>query len=286
MMRDQAEGLRRLVNQQGAKSRIVAVTSGKGGVGKTNLAVNLALALCQMDYRVCLIDVDLGLANVDIVLGISPTYTLGHVIRGDTTLRDILVDGPLGLKIISGGSGLTDLANLSGWRLEVFVRSFEELSREFDFIILDTGAGISRNVLSFVLAAHEILVVTTPEPTALTDAYGLLKVIHQRSPKSNPRLVVNMAKNPTEAKMVADKMNSVLREYVKWEVEYIGYILQESNVAKAISEQQPILLAYPSSMTSRSITRIAGSLVGENDQPAAPVGVKGFFSRVLDFLHI
>lgn len=285
MMRDQAEGLRRLVNKNGPTSRIIAVTSGKGGVGKTNIAVNLSLALCQLNQRVCLIDVDLGLANVDIILGIAPNLNLGHVIRGERTLQEILVEGPLGLKIISGGSGITDLANLNAWRLEVFIKSFEELSREFDYIILDTGAGIHRNVLSFVLAASEILVVATPEPTALTDAYGLLKVIHQRSPHSKVRLVVNMAKNPTEAENVANKINSVLREYVKWEVEYTGYILQESHVTKAVSEQQPVLLAYPSSMTSRSINRMASALVGE-ETPSEPTGVKGFFSRVYKFLHI
>ncbi|NMA99981.1 MAG: MinD/ParA family protein [Firmicutes bacterium] len=285
MMRDQAEGLRKLVKQRGPTARIVAVTSGKGGVGKTNIAVNLALALRQLDHRVCLIDVDLGLANADIILGIAPVHNLGNVIRGETTLTDVLVDGPLGLKIISGGSGVTDLANLQGWRLDLFIKSFEELSREFDYIILDTGAGIQRNVLSFVLAANEILVVATPEPTSLTDAYGLLKVIHKESPESKVRLVVNMAKNPTEATMVAEKLNSVLREYVKWEVDYIGYILQESYVVKAIAEQQPVLLAYPSSMMSRSIKRIASTLTGEVPRPT-PTGAKGFFSRVYEFLHI
>lgn len=284
-MRDQAEGLRRLVQRQEATSRIIAVTSGKGGVGKTNIAVNLALALRQLDYRVALIDADLGLANVDIVLGITPPYNLGHVIYGEKTLREIIVDGPLGIKLISGGSGLTDLANLNGWRLESFIKSFEQLNQEFDFVILDTGAGIQRTVLSFVLAATDILVVTTPEPTALTDAYGLLKVIHQRSPETEVRLVVNMAKNPTEAERVAEKLNSVLREFVGWEVEYAGYILHESHVIKAVAEQQPVLLAYPTSMTSRSIKRIAVGLAGEKNQ-SPPLGMRGFFSRVFDFLHI
>lgn len=284
-MKDQAEGLRRLIADREPTSRIVAVTSGKGGVGKTNIAVNLALALRQLDYRVVLIDVDLGLANVDIILGLTPEYNLGHVFRGEKALRDIIVDGPWGLKILSGGSGVTDLANLNGWRLESFIRSLEQLNGEFDFVILDTGAGIHRNVLSFVLAATEVVVVTTPEPTAITDAYGLLKVIHQRSPQSRVRLVVNMAKNPNEAEMVAEKLNSVLREYVAWEVEYAGYVLQESQVPKAIANQQPVLLAFPSSMTSRSLKRIARVLAGENLEIPA-LGIKGFFSRVYDFLQI
>jgi flagellar biosynthesis protein FlhG len=282
-MKDQAEGLRRLVRKQEHASRIIAVTSGKGGVGKTNIATNLALALCQMKHRVVLIDVDLGLANVDIVLGITPPFNLGHVFRGEKSLQEVIVDGPLGLKILSGGSGITDLANLNGWRLEVFIKSLEQLNREFDFVILDTGAGIHRSVLSFVLAATEVLVVTTPEPTAITDAYGLLKIVHQQSPEAKVRLIVNMAKNPNEAEVVADKLNSVLREYVEWEVEYVGYILQESQLAKAVSDQQPVLLAFPSAMSSRSFKRIAGTLAGEAVQ-AAPNGIKGFFSKVHDFL--
>lgn len=284
-MRDQAEGLRKLVRQQEVSSRIIAVTSGKGGVGKTNIAVNLALALRQLNYRVALIDVDLGLANVDIILGVNPTYTLGHVFRGEKTLNEVVVEGPLGLKLLAGGSGVADLANLNGWRLEVFIKSLEQLNQEFDFIILDTGAGIHRNVLSFVLATTEVLVVTTPEPTAITDAYGLIKVIRQRNPQTQVRLVVNMARSPNEAETVAEKLNSVLREYVQWEVEYLGYVLYEAQVNKAVSEQSPVLLAYPSSMTSRSIKRIASVVAGENT-PVSGLGIKGFFSRVHEFLRI
>lgn len=283
-MKDQAEGLRRLVKQQKEAARVIAVTSGKGGVGKTNIAVNLALALRERDFRVVLIDVDLGLANVDILLGITPAFNLGHVLRGERTMQEIMAEGPLGLKILSGGSGITDLANLNGWRLEVFIKSLELLNREFDFVILDTGAGIHRNVLSFVLAATEVLVVTTPEPTAITDAYGLLKVIRKQRPDAKVRLVVNMAKSPNEAQLVADKLNSVLLEYVQWEVEYLGYVLQESQTAKAVADQQPVLLAYPTAMSSRSFRRIAGILAGEQVD-AASIGLKGFFSKVYDFLR-
>ncbi|MDI9484255.1 MAG: MinD/ParA family protein [Bacillota bacterium] len=283
-MKDQAEGLRRLVKQQKEAARVIAVTSGKGGVGKTNIAVNLALALRERDFRVVLIDVDLGLANVDILLGITPAFNLGHVLRGERTMQEIMAEGPLGLKILSGGSGITDLANLNGWRLEVFIKSLELLNREFDFVILDTGAGIHRNVLSFVLAATEVLVVTTPEPTAITDAYGLLKVIRKQRPDAKVRLVVNMAKSPNEAQLVADKLNSVLLEYVQWEVEYLGYVLQESQTAKAVADQQPVLLAFPTAMSSRSFRRIAGILAGEQVD-AASIGLKGFFSKVYDFLR-
>lgn len=274
-----------MVDNSDSALRIVAVASGKGGVGKTNVAVNLSLALVEMGYRVGLIDVDLGLANADIVLGLSPIYNLGHVFRGEKTLQDIVVEGPLGLKLLAGGSGVSDLANLNGWRLEVFVNSLEQLNREFDFVFLDTSAGIHRNVMSFVLATSEVLVVTTPEPTSITDAYGLIKVIYQENPKAQIRLIVNMARSPNEAELVVNKLNSVLREFVKREVEYLGYILYEQQVNKAVAEQLPILLAFPSSMTSRSLKRMARILAGERPDPLH-MGIKGFFSRVYDFLHI
>lgn len=284
-MRDQADGLRKLVKKKVANSRIIVVTSGKGGVGKTNVAVNLALALRQLDFRVALIDVDLGLANVDIVLGVNPRYNLGHVFRGEKTLQEIIIEGPLGLKLLTGGSGITELANLNGWRLDLFIKSLEDLNREFDFVILDTGAGIHQSVLSFALAASEVLVVTTPEPTAITDAYGLIKVIYQRNPKTQIRLVVNMARSPGEAEAVVEKLNSVLREYVRREVDYIGYLLYEQQVNKSVAEQLPVLLTYPSSMASRSIKRIANILAGETPENTT-VGIKGFFSRVYDFFQV
>lgn len=285
-MRDQAVGLRKLVNKgQKSNSRVIVVASGKGGVGKTNIAVNLALALRQLDNCVALIDVDLGLANVDIVLGITPPYNLGHVFRGEKTLVEIIEDGPLGIKLLAGGSGMSELANLTGWRLEQFVKSLDELNREFDFVVLDTGAGIGQNVLSFALATDEVLVVTTPEPTAITDAYGLIKVVFQRNPQAQIRLIVNMARNPGEAEAVAEKLNSVLREYVQREVEYIGYLLDEQQVNRAVGQQVPFLLSYPSSMASRSIKRIANILAGEVPQDAA-AGIRGFFSRVYQFFQV
>ena len=285
-MRDQAVGLRKLVNK-GLKSnsRVIVVASGKGGVGMTIFAVNLALALRQLDNCVALIDVDLGLANVDIVLGITPPYNLGHVFRGEKTLVEIIEDGPLGIKLLAGGSGMSELANLTGWRLEQFVKSLDELNREFDFVVLDTGTGIGQNVLSFALATDEVLVVTTPEPTAITDAYGVIKVVFQRNPQAQIRLIVNMARNPGEAEAVAEKLNSVLREYVQREVEYIGYLLDEQQVNRAVGQQVPFLLSYPSSMASRSIKRIANILAGEVPQDAA-VGIKGFFSRVYQFFQV
>lgn len=287
-MRDQAEALRKMVRKQEISTpRIIAITSGKGGVGKTNLSVNLSLALVQMGYRVALLDVDLGLANADIVLGVSPEYNLSHVLRGEKTINDIIVEGPLGLKVLAGGSGVYDMANLNGWRLEAFANSIEQLNRDFDFVILDTGGGIHRNVLSFVLATTEVIVVTTPEPTAITDAYGIIKVIYQKNPHSQINLVVNMAHSPGEAEKAANKLNSVLQQFVNKQVTYLGYVLFDQHVSKAVADQLPVIIAHPSSMTSRSIQRIARFLAGDETSSSTPNnGFKKFFNRVYDLLRI
>ncbi len=286
-MTDQAEVLRRMVKQQhSAGPRIVAVTSGKGGVGKTNISVNLALALIELGYRVLLIDVDLGLANADIILGISPEFNLTHVLTGQKRISEILTNGPNGLKILAGGSGLYDIANLSSSRLDAFARAIEGLN-DFDFVILDTGAGIHKNVVSFAVAASEVLVVTTPEPTSITDAYGVIKVILQRNPESSIHVVVNMAHSPQEAELAAEKLNTVSRQFLGKEIHYAGYILYDHQVVNSVAEQRPVLLAYPSSMTSRAIRRIGQGLVGaELSEPPGQNRIQRFFHRVHRLLRV
>lgn len=187
-MRDQAEKLRILartiknqveseIKGNGKKTRIIAVTSGKGGVGKTNFTINFALSLMAYGQKVIVLDADLGLANIDVILGISPKYNLYHVLKGEKTIQEIIVPGPQGLQIIAGGSGIQELANLRRWQVEQFIAKLGELEGLADILIIDTAAGLSRNVMSFVLAADEVIVITTPEPTAITDAYGLVKVM-------------------------------------------------------------------------------------------------------------
>ncbi|GAB4257818.1 MinD/ParA family protein [Thermincola ferriacetica] len=161
----------------GKKTRIIAVTSGKGGVGKTNFTINFALSLMAYGQKVIVLDADLGLANIDVILGISPKYNLYHVLKGEKTIQEIIVPGPQGLQIIAGGSGIQELANLRRWQVEQFIAKLGELEGLADILIIDTAAGLSRNVMSFVLAADEVIVITTPEPTAITDAYGLVKVM-------------------------------------------------------------------------------------------------------------
>lgn len=286
-MIDQAHALRKMAHRGGAVGpRIMAVTSGKGGVGKTNVSVNLSLALIEQGFRVLLVDVDLGMANADIVLGISPSYNLGHVLAGSKLVSEVLVDGPNGLKVLAGGTGLYELANLSVPRLDAFVRALDELN-DFDFILLDTGAGIHRNVISFALAATEVLVVTTPEPTAITDAYGLIKVVLQQNPQTPIHLIVNMAHSPQEAELAASKLATVVRQFLGRDIRYAGYILYDQHVVSSVSEQRPVLLAYPSSLTSRAIRRIGQGLAGAAKQEGpAENGIQRFFNRIYRFLRV
>jgi flagellar biosynthesis protein FlhG len=205
----------------GSNARVIVVTSGKGGVGKTNITVNLALALAKREKRTVLFDADLGMANVDVILGVSPKATLGDVIAGRKTLEEILL--PVGeyMHIVPGGSGIHELADLDQQQLEGFVRDLAGLEDRADFILVDTGAGISRGVLNFVLAAHEVLVVTTPEPTAITDAYGLIKAIDQHNPLAQVRLIINMAESEQEARAVAQKLIMIVDRFLDVEVSYL-----------------------------------------------------------------
>src|SRR5690606_30884152 len=193
--------------------RLLAITSGKGGVGKSNVSVNLGLCLARMGRRTWLWDVDLGLGNADILLGLSPRYDLGHVVFGDRTLEEIVIEGPEGLRLIPGGSGWHQLAQLSQWRLNRLVSDLTSLGSDADFILMDTGAGLGRGVIQFALAAREVIIVTTPEPTALTDAYGLLKVVFDVNPGVRVYLVINQARHSGEAHEAYQRLNDAVERF-------------------------------------------------------------------------
>lgn len=284
-MGDQAEALRRMVNRKTrSKPRVIAVTSGKGGVGKTNVSVNLALKLVQSGYKVVLFDADLGLANVDIVLGLAPAFTLADVLKGNKSVEEIMIDGPLGLKVLPGGSGVYDLANLSQWRLQEFINALMVLERNFDFVIIDTGAGLHKTVLSFVLSVEEVLVVTTPEPTALTDAYGMIKVIKQQNPNTSVSIIANMVSSPSDGDGVARKLNLVLKQFMNCKVGYAGCVMLDDSVSRSVVEQSPFVLSYPSSLASRSIDKIAQYLLGETKR-RNETGIRAFFNKMYSLLQ-
>jgi flagellar biosynthesis protein FlhG len=238
-------------------ARLIAVTSGKGGVGKTNFSTNLSLVLAQAGHRVIVLDADLGLANLHVVLGISPRYHLEHVMRGERTLKEILYPGPSGIQIIGGASGITELANLDERQRAHFVAGLEELDTLADVILIDTGAGLSRSVLAFLNAVDEIIVVTTPEPTAITDAYATIKVMSKENPNARLMMVVNMAQSEAEADSVATRIRSIARQFLNIQPEYLGHLPFDPTVGRAVRLQQPFALSFPNSPAARSVEHIA-----------------------------
>ena len=264
-------------------ARVIAVTSGKGGVGKTNFSTSLALVAARNGQRVIVLDADLGLANLHVVLGITPHYSMEHVLRGERTLRETLYPGPGGIHIIGGASGLSELANLEAAQREDFIFSLQELDTLADLIIIDTGAGLSRNVLAFLHAAEEILVVTTPEPTAITDAYATIKVVSRENPASRMRLVVNMAQNEKEAVAAANRIDTIARQFLRVEVEFLGWLPLDPAVQEAVRAQKPFVLLSPHSAAAQSVARIATRLGLCETVPQPSAGITGFLSRMTKF---
>jgi flagellar biosynthesis protein FlhG len=262
------------------QSRVLVVTSGKGGVGKTNVTVNLALALSKQNKRTILFDADLGMANVDVILGVSPKASLVDVMEGKKTLTDILVKVNDYLEIVPGGSGMQELANLDQKALDGFLIGLRELEHRADFILVDTGAGISRAVLNFVLAASEVLVVTTPEPTAITDAYGLIKVIDQHNPSACVHLLVNMAETEHEARSVAQKLIMIVDRFLEIEVRYLACLERDPYVVRAVLQQQPFYLAFPNGPATRRINALANLLINDDAIQAPESQPGGFFQRL------
>lgn len=297
--RDQAEKLRqlmagregrrpRLLGRPGTlavepepvvRTRVITVASGKGGVGKTNLVVNLGIALAKQGLKVGILDADLGLANIDIVLGIVPPYNLVHVLRGEKAISDIMVPGPEGVKVFAGGSGVYELANVAQWHLDRFVSGLRALDGEMDVCLIDTGAGIGRQVMSFVEAAQEAIVITTPEPTAVTDAYGLVKMLSLHNQDASVRIVVNMVESQAEGKAVYERLRTVSRRFLGLDVEYLGCVERDAAVGKAVREQRPFVLASPHSRAAQGVQRLADGLTAR--APERPQGLGGVFQKML-----
>jgi len=290
-MADQAQGLRVLADQMRRgyeldhsvliaprqAARTLAVTSGKGGVGKTHFSTNIAFLMAQAGERVVVLDADLGLANIHVVLGIAPKYHLEHVLRGEKSIRDVLYTGPAGIQIIAGGSSITELAQLDAEQRQRFVDSLSELDSLADVIVIDTGAGLSQNVLAFVMAAEEVIVVTTPEPTAITDAYATIKVVSQDNPEARLRLVVNMAQDMGEAHAAAEKLKLVAKQFLNVDMDVLGSLPHDAAVLRAVRVQQPFALVSPNAPAARALARIADSLGYHSPRPG---GFSGFLNRV------
>lgn len=300
-MNDQADRLRQIIENLKARqyggntltidlpkknAKIITVTSGKGGVGKTNVTVNLAIALSELGYRVVIMDADFGFANIDILFGIIPEYTLLDVIYNRKGIMEILSKGPQNIQFISGGSGVEELVKLDREKIEKFIQNMVVLDSIADIILVDTGAGLSDSVMSFVLAADEVIVVTTPEPTAITDAYALIKMISHRDKGKLIKVVVNRAEDELEAEEILEKLFVVANKFLKMNLEKLGFILKDESVVKAVKIQQPFTISYPKSSASRQIREITRKLVNVENTVSNTNsgGIKAFVSRLVKFM--
>lgn len=259
MIRDQAWPLRRILKGERPRKRAyrIAITSGKGGVGKSNLALNLGLTLVELGLKVLLVDADLNLANIDTLLGLNPRHSLKDVISGRKSPREILIKGPLGIKILPSHSGSLETIDPPPG---IEKRIVETFNGEFDLILMDSPSGLSRRVLELASFADLILVVTTPEPTAITDAYAVIKVVSQYEIGGEIKLVINLASSPSEAQEVFDKLSMVIDRFLRIDVGNLGYVLRDSKVPKAVEEQIPYIISFPSSKAS-TCTRLIGKRI-------------------------
>lgn len=263
------------------QARVIAVSSGKGGVGKSTFVVNLAITLARMGHKVAVIDADLGTANVDVMLRIEPLFNLTHLIRGEKTLSEIMVEGTAGIRVVPGGSGLQELANLNEWQFGRLLASFTQLEKEHDFILIDTGAGLSKNVTNFFLAADELIVVTNPEPAATLDAYGLLKVAAEQGRRNGISLVVNRADSQQEAEMVARKLIDTCERFLGAAVSHLGFVPADHHVTSAIKRQAPFVVQNPICPASQGIKKIARLITSQEGRTPEPAPVKkSFLDRV------
>ncbi|HON77077.1 MAG TPA: MinD/ParA family protein [Spirochaetota bacterium] len=279
---DQAANLRKLVleNNPLKRTKTIAFTSGKGGVGKSSLAVSVSIALARLGSSVTLLDADLGLANINVILGIIPKYNLYHVIKGKKKLKDIVIQVPEDIKIIAGASGFHQLANLDPKQRSEFIEALSEIDND-DYMIIDTGAGVSQNVLSFVLAADEVIVVTTPEPTAITDAYGIIKSIAAQSPDKTIKLIVNRVQSVAEGKRVAQRVINIAGQFLNIKVENIGFVFDDIYVGKSVRNQKPFIVSYPKSKASACVSIIAERIVNKEVDMEKGSGLVSFFRNFL-----
>lgn len=287
---DQAQQLRNIIKAQNMPkrpiARVITVTSGKGGVGKSNTAINLAIQFRKMGQRVIILDADFGLANIEIMFGAVPKHNLYDLIYQGKNIKEIITWGPMEVGFISGGSGIAGMSNLSRNYLAYIVQNLTELDTLADIIIVDTGAGISDAVLEFLVASGEILLVTTPEPTSITDSYSLLKALsrHHRYSKEDTKIkvIANRVDTEEEGKGLYNKLNAVVSRYLKLPIDYLGSVPQDNQLAKAVMQQTPVSMQNPTARSAIAFERIAARLMNKEVQSTIPRrGMSGFFSHIV-----
>lgn len=286
---DQAEQLRNVIKSQvqpKTVSRVITVTSGKGGVGKTSLSVNLAIQLQRLGKRVVILDADFGLANIEVMLGVRPTANLADLMFRGKTLKNIIMEGPEGIGFISGGSGIKELANLTRDQVFYVMQSLAELDDIADIVIIDTGAGIADNVLEFAASSEEVLLVATPEPTSITDAYALLKTLNQtqqfQASRTVIKLVANKVNSQQEGQEIFEKVSMVADKFLNIQLDYLGAVLNDSHMSKSVMQQKPLLLAYPNAPAAISVAYLVNALEKNGiENMRREKGIKRLFTNLI-----
>jgi flagellar biosynthesis protein FlhG len=277
---DQAEGLRRIVNPKPVK--VIAVSSGKGGVGKTNVSVNLAVALASLGKDVMLFDADLGLANVDVLLGLNPAYDLSHVLAGERSLEEVIVDGPSGVKIIPASSGVSRMADLGQMEQAGLISAFSELGHALDVLVVDTGAGIAGNVINFCRASQEVIVVVCDEPASITDAYAFIKVMSREHGIQHFQILANMAHTVHEGRELYHKLSKTTDRFLDVTLTFMGSIPYDPRLRKAVQHQRAVVEAFPRSPSALALKRLAQQ-VNEWPEPVNTGGhVEFFIERLIN----
>lgn len=289
---DQAENLRNIIKSKNvnkkSNARIITVTSGKGGVGKSSISVNLAVHLRKMGYSVVIFDADFGLANIEVLFGVIPKYNLTDMIYGGKTLEEIMIKGPMDIGFISGGSGTTGLANLTKETLSFLIEKLSDLGAMADVIIIDTGAGISSSVIEFVTACREVLLVTTPEPTSITDSYALLKALnrHPNFDKESTviKIITNRVSDEREGRNIFDKLSLVSKKFLNIDLTILGVVPLDVHVTKAVMQQKPVSMLYENSLASKAFGKLAKNIAEET--PELTIEKEGIAKMVLSLLKL
>lgn len=261
--------------------RTITVTSGKGGVGKTNLVANLAVALSLAGKKVMIIDADLGLSNIDVIFDLAPKYTIQHILSGEKRLAEVLADGPHGIKILAASSGVQELTGLDEFQRLRLLEEFEAYDAEIDILLIDTGAGISENVAFFCIAAQEVIVVTSPEPTALTDAYALIKVLNTQYQEKEFAVLVNSARNSEDAFEVFRRLSVAAEKFLSLSLDYLGFLPYDESIPRAVRQQKAFIDAYPNSMAAENLRIIASKVLEGGDLTKIKGSLQLFFGNML-----
>lgn len=290
---DQAKTLRNLVRVNkaaenfenggiGSRPRVLSFTSGKGGVGKSQIVANMALLFARQGYKILILDADMGLANVDIMFGVHPRFTISDVLKNERSLDDIITNVGQNIDIIPASSGMMELTSLSKIQKLNLLNQIDRLDQDYDFLLIDTASGISKDVMYFNVAAEEIIVVTTPEPTAITDAYALIKVLHAQFKEKNFDLLVNFAKNEREALNVYQKIVNVADQFIAANISYLGYLPVDKSVGEAIRGRRPVLEKNPDARISKCLECVSEAILEKSVSVTSKGTVQFFWKRLLE----